>query len=208
MPKITDMQIQKKNKTRANVYLDGEYAFALEMLTVMKLGLKIGQDVSQKKIEEASFDTECMVAFDKAINYLSRNYKTSKQMKDYLTGKGFSEQVVEIVLQKLHNYKYVNDEQYAKMYVEQQSKTKGKIRLKQELLQKGIAVDVVDQHVQVDDESMQENAQKLAEKYMKNKTGDTKNIVRLQRYLLSRGYDYGTVNSIIRQFKDDTCTLE
>ena len=49
MPKITDMQIQKKNKTRANVYLDGEYAFALEMLTVMKLGLKIGQDVSQKK---------------------------------------------------------------------------------------------------------------------------------------------------------------
>ena len=43
MPKITDMQIQKKNKTRANVYLDGEYAFALEMLTVMKLGLSKGK---------------------------------------------------------------------------------------------------------------------------------------------------------------------
>ena len=50
MPKITDMQIQKNNKTRANVYIDGEFAFALEMLTVMKLGLKIGADVSTEKL--------------------------------------------------------------------------------------------------------------------------------------------------------------
>ena len=72
MPKITDMQIQKNNKTRANVYVDGEFAFALEMLTVMKLGLKIGQEVSEGRLKEAIFDSEKSVAFERAMDYLGR----------------------------------------------------------------------------------------------------------------------------------------
>ena len=51
MPKITDLQIQKNNKTRANVYVDGQFAFGAEMVTVMKLGLKIGAEVSEERAE-------------------------------------------------------------------------------------------------------------------------------------------------------------
>ena len=95
MPKITDMQIQKNNKTRANVYIDGEFSMALEMLTVMKLGLKIGQEVSQERLAEAVFDSEKSVAFEKAMGYLGRGMKTVKQMRDYLTKKAYTHEVVE-----------------------------------------------------------------------------------------------------------------
>ena len=128
MPKITDIQIQKNNKTRANVYIDGEFAFGLEMLTVMKLGLKIGKEVSEQTLAEAVFDSDKSVALTKAVGYLSRAMKTRRQMRDYLTGKGYSPRIISYVLEKLEEYRYVDDEAYAKLYVEQNSANKGERR--------------------------------------------------------------------------------
>ena len=204
MPKITDMQIQKKNKTRANVYVDGEFAFALEMLTVMKLGLKIGQEVAEERLSEAIFDSEKSVAFEKAMDYLGRGMKTAKQMRDYLEKKGYDNRVVEYVITKLKEYRYVDDDAYAKLYVERNAATKGDRRLKQELIQKGIAVSRAEQYAVTDDEQAHNNAQVLADKYMKNKPVTIKTLANLQRYLLGRGYGFDVVNTIIRSYKIET----
>ena len=201
MPKITDMQIQKKNKTRANVYVDGEFAFALEMLTVMKLGLKIGQEVSQDRLAEAIFDSEKSVAFERAMDYLGRGMKTCKQMRDYLENKGYDERVVGYVVTKLKEYRYLDDEAYAKLYVERNVATKGDRRLKQELIQKGIAVSRAEQYAATDDEQAQQNATRLAERYMKNKPTTIKTLQGLQRSLVSRGYGFDVVNAIVRSYK-------
>lgn len=203
MPKITDIQIQKKNKTRANVYIDGEFAFALEMLTVMKLGLKIGADVTVDKLNEAVFDSERSVAMDKAFNYLSRGLKTCKQMRDYLIGKDYSVKVVDAVVDKLIEYKYLNDDYYARAYVEQNAATKGERRIKQELQQKGIARSLINDACAIDGDEASANAERLAAKYMRNKPCDIKTLQKLQRYLLSRGYDFDTVNGITRSYKLD-----
>lgn len=203
MPKITDMQIQKNNKTRANVYIDGEFAFALEMLTVMKLGLKIGQEVSAERLSEAVFDSEKSVAFDKAMNYLGRGMKTCKQMRDYLSQKGYPGQIVEYVIAKLKEYRYLDDNIYAQTYVEQNVRTKGTRRLKQELVQKGISVSQAEEYSQIDGELALDNATRLAEKYMKNKPHDLKTLQKLQRYLVSRGYGFDTVNTVVRSYNLD-----
>ncbi len=203
MPTITDMQIQKRNKSRANIYLDGEFAFALEMLTVMKLGLKIGKDVDVETIKNAIFDSETSVAFGKAVDYLARAMKTTKQMRDYLTNKGYSQEVVEHVIQKLQGYKYLDDETYARMYAEQSKSYKGERRIKQELLQKGISAIQVDEQVQIDNDDQLSSATKLAQKYLKNKERDIKTMQKLQRFLLYRGFDFDVVNSVIRTFKDN-----
>ena len=202
MPTITDMQIQKNNKSRANIYLDGEFAFALEMLTVMKLGLKIGKDVDTETIKTAVLDSETSVAFGKAVDYLARAMKTTKQMRDYLTKKGYPTEVVDAVIQKLIGYKYLDDQAYARMYAEQSKSYKGQRRIKQELINKGISHAEVDDQVQIDTEDQLATATALAEKYLKNKPRDLKNMQKLQRFLLYRGFDFDVVNSIIRKFKD------
>lgn len=203
MPKITDMQIQKNNKTRANLYIDGEFALALEMLTVMKLGLKIGAEVSPERLAEAALDSERSVCFDKALNYLSRGMKTRKQMRDYLLGKGYSVETVDYVIDKLTDYKYVNDEYYALSYVEQNVANKGGRRLKQELQQKGISSSLAEKYCAVEPDVAAANAERLAEKYMRNKPRDLKTFQKLQRYLLSRGYDFDVVNAVLRSYKTD-----
>ncbi|MCM1290202.1 MAG: RecX family transcriptional regulator [Corallococcus sp.] len=204
MPKITDMQIQKSNKARANLYIDGEFAFGVEMLTVMKLGLKIGQEVSEQKLQEAIFDSEKSVAFEKAMDYLSRSMKTQKQICDYLYKKGYAPAVVRYVVDKLVDYKYVDDQTYARVYVEQNGKTKGSRRLRQELLQKGIAREQAEEFSSIPQEVAKNGAASLAQKYMRNKPNDVKTLQKLQRYLLSRGYDFDTVNGVVRLYKSDS----
>ena len=205
MPKITDMQIQKNNKTRANVYIDGEFSFALEMLTVLKLGLKIGQEVSEDRLREAMLDSEKSVAFERAIDYLGRGMKTVKQIRDYLNKKAYPPEVVEHVISRLKEYRYLDDTAYAKLYVEHNVATKGERRLKQELVQKGISVSLAEEYSAVDGELSLENAERLAEKYMKTKPKDVKTLQKLQRYLISRGYTFDTVNTVVRSynFNDD-----
>lgn len=198
MPKITDLKIQKSNKARANLYLDGEFAFGVEMLTVMKLGLKIGQEVTEEKLREAIFDSEKSVAFEKAMDYLGRGMKTSRQMRDYLSKKGYTQQVTEYVVKKLQEYKYLDDVAYAKIYVEQNSKTKGSRRLLQELQNKGISREKAEEFSQLDSDVAFDAARALAVKYLKNKPDDVKTAQKLQRYLLGRGYGYETVNSVLR----------
>lgn len=201
MSKITDLQIQKNCKTRANVYLDGEFAFALEMLTVMKLGLKIGMEVSRETICEAVTDSECSVAFDRAINYLSRGGKTVRQMREYLAKRGYSADVTDYVVEKLLGYGYLDDEAYARAYAEQNRASKGSMRIKRELVQRGIPQALAESVSREDDETALQHAGLVAEKYMKDKTCDVKTLQRLQRRLLSRGYDYETVNSVLREYR-------
>lgn len=203
MPTITDIKIQKNNKTRANVYLDGEYAFALEMVTVMKLGLKIGAEVSEQKLAEAVFDTEKSVAFGKAVDYLGRGSKTTSQMRKYLAGKGFSAEVTSYVVDKLIDYRYLDDVAYAKAYAEQNAAVKGSKRVKQELMVRGIDVATAEEHSVQDADESRQNAANLAKKYMRNKPCDLKTAQKLQRYLLSRGYDYDTVNFAIAPYRQN-----
>ena len=164
MPKITDMQIQKSNKARANLYIDGQFAFGVEMLTVMKLGLKIGQEVTEEKLQEAVFDSEKTVAFEKAMDYLARGMKTKKQITDYLYKKAYTPQVVHYVVDKLVDYRYVDDSAYARAYVEQNSRTKGNRRLRQELQQKGIARDQAEEFANVPKETQHTSDAALAAK--------------------------------------------
>lgn len=200
MPTITDMQIQKNNKSRANVYIDGQFAMGLQMLTVMKLGLKIGKEISPEQLARACFDSEKTVAFEKAMDYLARGYKTQKQMRDYLVKKGFERAVVDCVIDKLNDYGYINDSHYAQLYVQQNVKNKGDVRLRQELRQRGISSELVESSVCTDSEVALQNARTLAQKYLKNKPIDSKTIQKLHRYLLGRGYGYDTVSSVVADY--------
>lgn len=202
MQKITDIQPQKRNKSRVNVYVDGEYVLALELLTVMKLGLKIGTEVTETQLAEAALDTEQSVALERAMNYIARGRKTSFQLRKYLTDKEYAPAVVNYVMDKMKYYGYIDDKAYAQAYVEQNSQSKGARRVKQELIQRGIKLSEAEEVSEQERDFSLDNATRLAERYMRGKNCDIKTIVKLQRYLVSRGYDFDIVNSVVRAYKD------
>lgn len=197
---ISQIEIQKRNKQRVNLYVDGEYYSGLQLVAVARLGLREGAEVDEATLKEAVHQSEISYAFEKCVDYLSKSMKTTKQIRDYLRKKGVVSEVEEIVVQKLKDYHYVDDQLYIQLYTEQNSLSKGQRRIKNELMQKGIYKEMAEQ-VEVDDQKQRQTAVELSQKYMKNKTNDFKTLQKLQRFLVYRGFDYDVVSQIIGQYR-------
>ena len=50
--KITDLKAGVKNPNRVNVYVDGDYAFSLDVAQVVDLGVKVGRVLSDAEMAE------------------------------------------------------------------------------------------------------------------------------------------------------------
>lgn len=184
---VTKIEIQKKNKQRVNLYLDGEFYCGLSLETIMKNRIKEGNVLEKETIEFLVNQTEKEIALSKAVSYISKCQKTKKEIFNYLLKKGFDELICNEVIEKMEEYNFVNDELYAKNYIKFKNKNSGKRKIELELKQKGIKEEIVKQSTN-DFVNDREHIYSVAEKYMKNKERDLKNKQRVFRYLSSRGY--------------------
>ena len=125
MRKITAITAQEKNKERVNLFVDGEFFAGVSMETVMKLRLKVGDGADEKRLNEILAETERTEALNKAADYVLKTLKTKRQVKDYLLKKGYSEEVVWGVVDKLKEYGYIDDKEYSKRFIESTSKRQG-----------------------------------------------------------------------------------
>ena len=202
MPEITDLILQKNNKNKVNVYVDGEYSFAISYESVLKNRLKKGAVFSSNELLILKIENERTLALEKAINYVSKNMKTKKQVYDYLNKKGFSEDCVFYAIDKLKEYKYIDDEEYAKRYIEG-AKGQGKRLAEYKLRAKGIRREDFEKAYEEVSPDQQENAYEVCKKYLKNKELSNITIGKAYRYLVGKGFSYEDADSAIRRFKSE-----
>lgn len=198
MKVITDIKPQVKTPTRCSIYLDNVYYCGLELETVMRHRLKIGDQIEPEKLDEIQFDSERVRALDKALNFVTRSKKTQKQVKEYLYKKGYTEQTVEGVIQKMNDYRFLDDMDYAETYARSYSKTKGKKLIEMELKVKGVSSEDMSKALEnLGDQT--ESAVLLADKYLKNKQKDKPTLLKCYKYLLSKGFEYDVAKSAIER---------
>ncbi len=186
---VTDIKPQAKNSKRVNLYLNGKFYCGLELFTVMKHRVKIGNDYTEKEIIDIQIAEEEGVCFNYALNLLSKSVKTEKEIITKLKKRGYVSEIIDKVIFKLKDYGYVNDEEFAEKYINSYSKNKGKRLLKNELKLKGVSDAIIeDKFLSVENEL--ETAIKIAEKYVKNKPTDIKTKQKCYKYLLSKGFSY------------------
>lgn len=106
----------KSGKDKYNIFLDGSFFCTLTAETILKSGLKSGKEVSKEQIEDIQAENEKTIALDKSLRYLA-NLKTEKQVKDYLYSKGYTTKTVNYCISKLNDYNYLNDEEFARIYI-------------------------------------------------------------------------------------------
>ncbi len=203
MPKITSISVQSKNKNRCNIYVDGEFFSGVSMETVYKSRLKVGLEIDEVSLKNILYDNERLEALNKAVDYLSKALKTKKQVKDYLLKKGYEEDVVWQVIDKLKEYNYINDCEYSKRYIESVSKNQGKKLIEYKLMMKGVKkqdIETIFDDCEID---LKESAKDVAEKYLKNKEFTKENKAKAYRYLIGRGFSYEEANYALSSFGED-----
>lgn len=153
MKKITGLVAQKKNPNRVNVHLDGEFAFGLARITAA--WLKIGDSLSDEKIAKLQDEDSKERAYLQALLFLSYRARSEKEVWQNLTKHEIPEAVIEHTLEKLREGGLVDDEKFARVWVENRSifRPRSRRMLTMELRQKGLddesvrsAVDGVDEN--------------------------------------------------------------
>ncbi len=141
---ITALHVQKRDKQRVNVYLDGEFAFGVPIDVAATL--HTGQWLSDEEIERLKALDAYARARDLAFNYLAVRPRSTMEVRIYLRRKGFDEQTVESVIQRLEELEYLNDEAFARFWIEERERfrPRGPMALRHELRQKGITPEIID----------------------------------------------------------------
>ena len=202
MSEITSVEVQKKDQDRANLYIDDEFYAGISIELCIKYQLKKGREIDADYLKEIIFEDEKGRALSKAVKYMSSNLKTEYQIRDYLKKKEYTPEIIDYVIDKMNEYKYLDDEAYAKAFISTYSTKYGKMKLISALKSKGIKDSTIDS-VFLEEVKMEDSLQKVAEKYLKNKEKTKENIAKLSRFLYSRGYEFEKINSYINSLKND-----
>ena len=200
---ITAITPQKKDKTRCNIEVDGRFYCGMKLETVVKNHLKAGLSVTGEYLSTLQLESEKQTALDKALTHISFSMKTEKEVRDFLTKKGYLQDVCDFVVKKMREHAFLDDETYAKSYAESAGKRKGSRLIAMELRRKGVSDEAIESAVlQLGEETG--SARNTLEKYLRGKDiSDVKTVRKAYAHLLSRGYDYDTARTALEELEND-----
>lgn len=202
--KITDIHTLQENASYSRIYLDDSPTVVIPSKLVEKFGLRIGLEIKADVIDKLILADETMCAKTYALELLRENIYSKKQMTYQLEREGFRKESVEAIISELISSGHIRDRLYAEKWVKRRirSNPRGRILLKQELIEKGVdretAVLVVDA-IKVEDEKKLalQIAQKQSKKYKNLSMQVAKR--RLHGFLARRGFESETIMQIIEK---------
>lgn len=152
-----------------------------------------------------------------ALRFLSYRPRSEKELKDYLkkklakgqssSGRKADSLLIDKILLKLYENKFLDDKEFVKWWIEQRTKfkTKGLKFIRLELLRKGVSKDIVDDVIKSSEGAIDNDltrAKKILEKRIRKYTGLAQKELyqKLGAFLARRGFDWDTIKKAI----DDT----
>lgn len=145
--KITRLQPQAKRPDRVSVFIDDKYAFSLAHDQLAELGLKLGQTVDPVRIRQFLADSVFGKLRDQTYRWLAIRLRSRWEIEAYLARKTEDEKLRQRLLALLEEQGYVDDAKFAAAWIRHRNliKPMSQYRLKQELLQKRLPMDVIDE---------------------------------------------------------------
>ena len=197
--KITKITQQVKRADRYSVYLEGKYKFSLGENELLKLGLHSGQEITEAELANYQDESAYGKWFDRTLNLLSFRLRSEWEFRDYLKHKNCPPEIIDKILNKLSNSGYVNDEQFAKRWVENRRllKATSRRKLTQELKQKRISNDIIDK-VLADDKNQTDEREVLRQLVAKKITRYPDKL-KLMQYLARQGYNYEDIKIVLAE---------
>ena len=199
----------KINKIYRNkIYLDTEEIMDISPLIRQKYDLKVNDSI-ERFYDEISYEA----SLEKGIFLISLNDRTEKEVRLKLEEKFWNKNAVLKAIEKLEEFGYLNDLNYAISYIE--SKTYGKNRISYNLFQKGIDRSTVEKAYLTLDEEKEENIDdvklkklidKNSRKINSSNSRDEKKLKEEQKliqYLARQGFSLDKIFKKLKEHKEN-----
>jgi regulatory protein len=195
--RITALRPTKRDPDRIAVDLDGSFAFALPATLVADERIDVGDTLDGDRVNSLLAADQASRATEAALVFLSYRPRSEKEVRDRLRRGGFEQDAIEHAITRLHEWRYLDDADFARRWVENRTahRPRGRRLLQQELRHKGIDGEIA--RDAIDDADLDETAaaETLARRRLPAYAGDEPAAIRrrLGAYLARRGYGYDVI---------------
>ncbi len=144
---------------------------------------------------------QVLKAYTRALKYLSYRPRSEKEIRERLERKEFDPLIIDQVIEKLKEDKFLDDTQFAQWWTEQRQDFKGKSKfvIKSELAQKGVDREIVDNtltHAKDDYETAKELFERKRHVFEKYTGGEyTK---KATAYMHRKGFSWDIIQRILK----------
>jgi regulatory protein len=199
---ITAIQSEiRPGSHRSRIYLDGSYSFSLDDQVVAEKSLAVGRVLTPAEIALLSREDEFQRCLGAASRFISYRSRSESETRERLIKRGFEEQHIEPVIEKLRQAGLLDDSAFARSWTEDRDTFKPRSQrvLKIELRRKGIDPEIINTAVAGSDESA--NARQLAMHKARTLPVADYQVFRrrLGAYLQRKGFDYAVINSLVKE---------
>lgn len=202
--KITAIRAQRRERERLNVHVDGEFRLALASEIVLRRGLRVGAEVTERDLAEMEAEDLAWKARQASLNLLSYRARTASELRRRLERKEFPEAVAAATVEDLRAQGFVDDAAYAESFVRDRVRLRprGKRRLMQELRAKGVdpatAASAIAEVLEGEETSEAELARAAASKWSPRAGEDTASARRrLYAFLARRGFGADAIREVM-----------
>ena len=190
----------KMTKGRAKICLDNGADFVLYKKEYESYGIEEGAFLSEEKYHEIVSEIIIPRCKKRALHLLEKQDRSEKNLRDKLKEGGYNEEIIDIAIDYINEYGYLDDARMAASHVRFYQDSRSKQRIKQDLLGKGISSDVIERVIEEEytaDEG--ELIQALLDKKHYDKDKATyEDRAKMYRFLMGRGFSSDAINKLLR----------
>ena len=210
MARVTALKRNQGRGKRLKISLDGKAAFGLEVAVVAREDLKVGQELSEGRIEALKRLDRFQRCFDAASHLLGYRPRSEAELRERLLRRGFDAEDVAAVLEKLREQGLVDDVAFACFWRDNRAEFSPRSRFLTglELRQKGVSSDTIDQVVATIDDA--ESAYRAGRSKAGRLPANDYQLFRrrLGGYLKRRGFGYGVIAPTVARLWQELTTGE
>ena len=159
MPEITAIELQQRHKNRCSIYIDRDFFCGVNQETVVRLKLKPGQAVKPEELKRIVDQDEEIRAREICLRALEVRARSRQELAERMNRRGVEDAVAVRVLDRLEQARLINDEDFARMLIQERLRAKGygRRRLQVELARAGVEQSlgerIMDEEVPLDEQA-------------------------------------------------------
>lgn len=181
---------------RMKIRLDNGMDLPLYKGELRRLNLSEGDEITNDKFNMIMDEILSPRCKSRALHLLEKMDRTELNLRQKLKESGYPDVCIDFAVDYCKEYRYVDDEAYARNYIEYRQNSKSRSRIRQDLIGKGISSNIIDNLL---DECFCADEDKQIIKLLEKRHYDSSNATfeertKQFRYLASKGYSFDAIN--------------
>ncbi len=199
--KITKITQQAKRADRYSIFVEGKYGFSLSESALLESSLASGQELTKEQVGEFKKLSADDKLYNRALRWVAMRPRSRWEVQFYLERKLASPTLIEQTLNKLSNIGLIDDEKFARAYVNDRRLLRPTSRRKMslELRKKRLPDEIIE--AALGSEHEEEKTALLSTIVTKRRQAKYQNDLKLMQYLARQGFRYDDIKSALEESK-------